>query len=146
MVVPLPLGVADPVQRLRLITGETVERKKLTRPPAGTLLRNGLVQRAFLHVMARQRWANTYVANVPGPPVQLYLAGAPLLEVFPLVPLIGNVTLGVGALSYAGQFNLTVVADEAACPDVEIFAAGVAAELRSLTASLPRSTAQATAG
>ncbi|HEX2498965.1 MAG TPA: wax ester/triacylglycerol synthase family O-acyltransferase [Actinomycetes bacterium] len=146
MVIPLPLGVADPVQRLRLITGETVERKKLTRPPAGTLLRNGLVQRAFLHVMARQRWANTYVANVPGPPVQLYLAGAPLLEVFPLVPLIGNVTLGVGALSYAGQFNLTVVADEAACPDVEIFAAGVAAELRSLTASLPRSTAQATAG
>jgi diacylglycerol O-acyltransferase / wax synthase len=99
MVVSLPVGMADPAERLRLIAGETAQRKKLTRPPAGTLLRNGLMQRAFLHVMARQRWANTYVANVPGPPVQLYLAGAPLLEVFPLVPLIGNVTLGVGALS-----------------------------------------------
>jgi hypothetical protein len=146
MVVSLPVGMADPAQRLRLIAAETVERKKLTRPPAGTLLRNGLMQRAFLHVMARRRWANTYVANVPGPPVQLYLAGAPLLEMFPLVPLVGNVTLGVGALSYAGQFNLTVVADEAACPDVQVFAAGLRTGLRSLTATLPDEAAEVMAG
>jgi diacylglycerol O-acyltransferase / wax synthase len=64
---------------------------------------------------------NVYVANVPGPPVPLYLDGAPLLEVFPVVPIMGNLTLGVGALSYAGQFNLTVVADRDACPDVQVF-------------------------
>jgi hypothetical protein len=49
-------------------------------------------------------------------------------------------------LSYAGQFNLTVVADQAACPDVEIFAAGLETGLRSFTASLPDETAEATAG
>jgi WS/DGAT/MGAT family acyltransferase len=135
MAVSLPIGLRDPVARLRLIAAETAERRKRSRPPAGTLLRNGIVQRAFLRLMARQRWANVYVANVPGPPEPLHLAGARLLEVFPIVPLIGNVTLGVGALSYAGQFTITAVADRDACPDVEVFAGGVRAALRSLTAA-----------
>jgi hypothetical protein len=85
--------------------------------------------------MARQRWANVYVANVPGPPTPLHLAGAPLPEVFPIVPLTGNIALGVGALSYAGQFNLTVVADGDAVPDVEVFAAGMRDALQTLAAS-----------
>jgi hypothetical protein len=85
--------------------------------------------------MARQRWANVYIANVPGPPTPLYLAGSPLREVFPIVPLTGNVALGVGALSYAGQFNVTVVADGDACPDIEVLAAGVRDALHTLAAS-----------
>src|SRR5918995_562382 len=135
MAVPLPVGVSDPGRRLRLIAAETAERKKRKRPPAGTLLRNGVAQRAFMRHMARQRWANVYIANVPGPPTPLYLAGSPLREVFPIVPLTGNVTLGVGALSYAGQFNITVVADGDACPDIEVFAAGVRDALHTLAAS-----------
>ena len=103
MIVPLPIGVSDPLRRLQLIAAETAERKKRSRPRAGTLLRNRVIQRVGLRLMARQRWANAYVANVPGPPMPLYLAGAPLLEVFPVVPLIGNVTLGVGALSTRGS-------------------------------------------
>jgi diacylglycerol O-acyltransferase / wax synthase len=135
MVVPLPVGVPDPTERVRLVAAETTTRKKRHRPAGGTLFRNGLVQRAFLRVLARQRWANAYVANVPGPRVPLYLAGAPLLELFPLVPLTGNLTLGVGALSYAGQFNLTAVADRDTCPDVRVFADGVRAALQSLARS-----------
>jgi diacylglycerol O-acyltransferase / wax synthase len=86
--------------------------------------------------MARQRLASAYVANVPGPPMPLYLAGAQLLELFPIVPLIGNITLGVGALSYAGQFNITVVADRDACPDVEVFADAVRDGLHALAVSV----------
>ncbi len=67
---------------------------------------------------------NVYIANVPGPPVPLYLAGAPLVEVFPVVPILGNVPLGIGALSYAGQFNITVVADRDGCPDAAVFVEG----------------------
>jgi diacylglycerol O-acyltransferase / wax synthase len=137
MVIPLPIGVLDPTRRLRLIAAETRQRKSKHRPPGGTLFRNSVIQRAFLRVLARQPWANAYVANVPGPPVPLYLAGAPLLEVFPMVPLTGNLTLGVGALSYAGQFNLTAVADRDTCPDVEVFAAGVRTALQELGASTP---------
>jgi diacylglycerol O-acyltransferase len=132
MIVPLPVGVTGPVRRLRLIAAETVERRRLSRLSGGAVLHAGVLQRVFLKVMARQRWANVYVANVPGPPVPLHLAGASLLELFPVVPLIGNVTIGVGALSYDGQLNLTVVADEDACPDIDVFVEGVRDTLCSL--------------
>jgi hypothetical protein len=79
---------------------------------------------------------NTYAANVPGPPVPLYFAGAPLLEVFPIVPIMGNVSLGVGALSYAGQFNITAVADRDLCPDLEVFVKGMSRSLDALAASM----------
>lgn len=65
--------------------------------------------------------------------MQLYLAGAQLLEVFPVVPISANITLGIAALTYAGQFNITVVADAKACPDVEVFAEGVRKSLRALS-------------
>jgi hypothetical protein len=75
------------------------------------------------------------VSNVAGPPVPLYLAGAPLLELFPMMPVMGNLTLVVAVLSYAGQFNLTVTADRDACPDVEVFAEGVRSSLDDLARS-----------
>ena len=136
MVVQLPIGEPDPVRRLRLIAAETGERKKKRRPPGSTLFRSPLIQRAFLRHMARQHFTNGYVANVPGPPVPLYLAGARLLEVFPVVPIMGNMTLGVGALSYAGQFNITAVADREACPDVAAFVEGARNSLDELAQSV----------
>jgi diacylglycerol O-acyltransferase / wax synthase len=141
MVVPLPVGEPDPVRRLRMIAAETAERKKKARPPGSTLFWCPAVQRAFLRRMTGQRFTNGYVADVPGPPVPLYLAGAPLLEVFPLVPIMGNMTLGVGALSYAGQFNITAVADQQACPDVAVFADGTRASLDTLARSVLAPTA-----
>jgi diacylglycerol O-acyltransferase / wax synthase len=133
---PLPIDEQDPVRRLRLIGAETAERRKKSRPAGGTLFRNGLVQRAFLRHAPRQRLVNVYVANVPGPPVPLYLAGAPLMEVFPHVPLMGNMTLGIGALSYAGHFNITAVADRETCPDVGVFAEGMRNSLDELAQSV----------
>jgi diacylglycerol O-acyltransferase / wax synthase len=136
MIVPLPIGEPDDVRRLRLIAAETRRRKRKHRPQGGTLFRNVPVQRAFLRLAPYQRLVNTYAANVPGPPVPLYFAGARLLEVFPVVPIWGNVSLGVGALSYAGQFNITAVADRAACPDLEVFAQGASRSLGALAASV----------
>jgi len=141
MVVRLPVGVADPVRRLRMIAAETAQRRKLRRAVGGALFRFAPLQRLFMRFMSRQRWANTYAANVPGPSTPLYFAGARLLELFPLVPLTGNVTVGIGALSYADQFNITVVTDEDACPDIGVFAQGLRDALRSLAESLPQQTA-----
>jgi diacylglycerol O-acyltransferase len=78
---------------------------------------------------------NLSVTNVPGPPVPLYLAGAQLLELFPVVPIIGNVTLDVGVLSYAGQLNFTAVADHDTYPDLDVFAEGVRDALDELARS-----------
>jgi diacylglycerol O-acyltransferase / wax synthase len=136
MAVPLPVGEPDDAHRLELIAADTAERKKKHRPHGGTLFRNVPIQRAFVRLAPYQHVMNTYAANVPGPPVRLYFAGAPLLEVFPIVPIIGNVSIGVGALSYAGQFNLTAVADRDTCPDLERFAEGARRSLEALADSI----------
>jgi diacylglycerol O-acyltransferase / wax synthase len=134
MVVPLPIGVSDPFRRLELIAAETIKRKARSRPSVGKVPHRGLAARVVLRLIDRQR-VNVESADLPGPPVPLYLAGARLLELFPLLPLIGKVSLGVGALSYAEEFNITAVADKDAYPDLEVFAAAVRDELRVLVAS-----------
>lgn len=132
MAVPLPIGIPDDGRRLQLIAAETAERRKKARPQGGMLFRNATIQRAFLGLMARQRFMNTYAANVPGPTSQLHFAGAPLLELFPIVPILGNVSVGIGALSYAGQLNVTAVADRDLVPDLEVFVEGVRRSLQAL--------------
>jgi diacylglycerol O-acyltransferase / wax synthase len=137
MVVPLPVGEPDPLRRLHLITAQTAERKKKARPPVTSgIFQFAAAQRALCRHLPRQRYMNVSLSNVPGPPIPLYLAGAPLLEVFPLVPIVGNVTLAVVVLSYAGQLNLTAVADQDSCPDVEVFASGVRNALDELAQSV----------
>jgi diacylglycerol O-acyltransferase / wax synthase len=64
--------------------------------------------------------------------VPLYFAGARLLEVLPLVQLIGTVSLAIGAMSYAGQFTIMAVADKDAYPDLDVFAAAMRDDLRAL--------------
>ena len=133
MMVPLPLGEADPLRRLTVIAAETAARKHNARPEAGSgIFRFVAGQRVWYRQFPRQRSVNLVVTNVPGPPVPLYLAGARLLEVFPVMPVMGNLTLVVGVLSYAGQLNITAVADRAGCPDVEVFARGVGTALDEL--------------
>jgi WS/DGAT/MGAT family acyltransferase len=136
MMVPLPVGEPDPVRRLKLIAAETAARKDKARPEAGSgIFRFVAGQRIWYRLFPRQRSVNLVVSNVPGPPIPLYLAGAPLLEVFPLLPPMGNLTLVAAALSYAGQLNLTAAADRDSCPDVEVFAHGVRAALDDLARS-----------
>ncbi|MGZ4119968.1 MAG: wax ester/triacylglycerol synthase family O-acyltransferase [Actinomycetota bacterium] len=138
MMVPLPIGVADSGRRLRLITAETARRKARSHPNLGILYHGGIFGRiigaAVVALLSRQR-VNVTSADLPGPSTPLYFAGARVLEVFPILPLVSNESLGVGALSYAGQFNIMAVADKDAYPDIEEFAAGVRAELRALEAT-----------
>jgi hypothetical protein len=83
----------------------------------------------------RQR-VNMTSASIPGPRRPLYLAGARVLEVFPVLPLIANEALGVGAVSYAGTFNVGITADSEAYPDIEVLRAGMRDELHALEASI----------
>jgi hypothetical protein len=73
-----------------------------------------------------------YVADVPGPRRRLRLAGAEVQELYPVVPLAGRTPIGVGALSYAGELGITVVADRDACPDIAVFTDGLGAALADL--------------
>ena len=81
--VPFPVGEPDPPAGF---AASPPRRRSgsATRPPRRQASRTIMLQRAFLRLMPTQRFMNAYVANVPGPPIPLFFAGAPILEVFPL--------------------------------------------------------------
>jgi diacylglycerol O-acyltransferase len=139
MIAPLPVGEPDPERRLEAIVRATSERKRRPRPQMGWDLGSAAVQGLMLRLMDRQRLVNLFVSNVPGPPVPLYMAGARILELFPVGVVQGNVTLGVGVLSYAGALDVTVVADADACPDADVFVRGMTRALEELGAVAPGS-------
>jgi diacylglycerol O-acyltransferase / wax synthase len=128
-IAPLPVGVADDTERLRIITQATAAGKR--RPDQGVAgivaLPAGL---ARLGVAWAKRSAashiNLYVTNVPGPASTLYFAGARLLQAVPLAPLVAGVRLSVTALSYDGQFAVSLLADDN-MPDMPVLAAGMCA-------------------
>lgn len=134
MAVPLAMRELDAGDELRRIAAETATRKMRARTSLGTLIRGRLARRLMLFAVMRQR-VNVATASIPGPTVPLYLTGARVLEVFPVLPLIANEPLGVGALSYAGAFNIGVVADRDAYPDLDVFVAGAREKLDALGAS-----------
>jgi WS/DGAT/MGAT family acyltransferase len=130
-VVAVPVSTPDPAGRLTTIASRTAAWRELT-----PLRPNGrLMQRWAVRVMARQRLINMVVSNMPGPPLPLTFDGAPVREVFQLSLLQGNCAIGVGALSYAGQLNVDVVADPDLVPDARAFAEGIAEALALLGAA-----------
>jgi WS/DGAT/MGAT family acyltransferase len=135
IIVPVPIGALDPGLRLATVAAETRTRKAAEHPSLGVVLRSRLVRRALLRVLERQP-VNVTSSDLVGPPVPVYLAGARVLELFPLLPLMANVSVGVGALSYAGRLAIAVIADRDAYPDVDVLGAGIAAELDALAASV----------
>jgi diacylglycerol O-acyltransferase / wax synthase len=128
LLVPVPVGEEDPIQRLEQIARATAERKRL--PPYQPAAR--FLQRWMIRTMNRQRRINLLMSNLPGPPQPLYFAGAKILEVFQLGVVQGNVAVQVGALSYAGQLNFDIVADANLVPDVTVFANGMTQDLERL--------------
>ena len=130
LLVPVPVGEEDPIRRLEQIARATADRKRL--PPYQPAAR--LLQRWMIRTMNRQRRINLLTSNLPGPAQPMYFAGAKILEVFQIGVVQGNVAVQVGALSYAGQLNLDIVADAYLVPDLTMFANGMTEDLERLGA------------
>jgi hypothetical protein len=82
--------------------------------------------------MARQRFFNVVVTNVPGPQLPLYLAGKRMIDTFPMVPLAKNQALGIALLSYDGRINFGLVGDWDLMWDIDDFAEDVRESLAEL--------------
>jgi diacylglycerol O-acyltransferase / wax synthase len=138
---PLPVGMLDPVERLRMISramegikesGQVVGAETLTRltgfaPPT-------IISQAA-RLQARQRLFNVVVTNVPGPQIPLYVLGHELEAIYPMVPLAKNTALGIAIMSYNGRLSFGLVADYDALPDVERLADELRASVEELIAS-----------
>ena len=62
--------------------------------------------------------ANLAVSNIPGPRVPLYLLGARQLDMYPVLPLIGNQALGIAVMSYDDSLCWGFNSDWDAMPDL----------------------------
>ena len=117
MMAPLPVWCQEPVARLDIVReqlkglksgGQAVGAQVLTdlsgfAPPT--------IMDQASRLMARQRFFNVVVTNVPGPQFPLYLLGRRIIDPFPMVPLAKNQALGIALLSYDGRINFGLVGD-----------------------------------
>jgi WS/DGAT/MGAT family acyltransferase len=137
----LPVGIGDPVDRLRTIAATTARLKASGEAATADQLFRAIdllppqIARTIASGLDRQPLVNLVVTNIPGPSFPLYALGGRMLEAFPVVPLGANMTLEVAVLSYDGALNLCVTADREACPDAGIFAAGIEHGFAALHAS-----------
>src|SRR5690554_1072441 len=82
------------------------------------------------------RKASAVVSNVPGTPETRYLAGCAITEQMFWVPQAGDIGLGVSIVSYAGQVQFGVVADEAILANPHEFLDDCLSELDQLPGGL----------
>jgi WS/DGAT/MGAT family acyltransferase len=139
--VALPLGESHPLRRFERIRAQTRERKRGQAADAvdGFLRFADWTSSAgltFLGVtlVSAIRPYNLIVTNVHGPQFPLYLLGARLRELHPLLPLFERQGLAIAAMSYLGRISFGVSADWNAVPEIETFPdllAGALDELRS---------------
>jgi WS/DGAT/MGAT family acyltransferase len=133
---PLPVGVADPVERLRAVHAE-MEALKSSKQPLGAEAIWGLNDwfRDFAPpllllptaaVNFSTRLFNLLVTNFPGPQIPFYILGRELEGVFPIGFLARRHALAIAIISYNGQVNFGLLADRASMPELE----GISAYLR----------------
>ncbi len=141
MYAPLPVGIADPVERMRVVhaamaglkeSGQAVGAETLTRL-AGVAAPTLLDQAARLQ--ARQRFFNLTVTNVPGPQMPLYVLGRRLRAFYPQVPLVLNTALGIAIMSYDGGLYFGLLGDFDAMDDLEALAGDLAAAIDELASA-----------
>jgi len=151
MLVSLATGVADPVARLRHIRDGMRVAKDQNRvvgpeifaswaeaafPAVATRLSRLVTNlRLFDHVAPP---FNVIVSNVPGPEFPLYLAGARLVSMHPLGPIMEGVGLNVTVFSYLDTVHVGVQACWDLVPDVAVLASGMEAALAELVAEADR--------
>ena len=140
MVAPLPLGERDPGAAPAPVVETMQVAKQLEAAPRRRGPRGGQRPRVQRPVRAgrptRRAHAlpyNMVVTNVPGPQFPVYMLGAPLREVYPLVPLFSNQGLGIALFSYDGGLFWGFNADWDAVPDLHDVVGDVEAECATLS-------------
>ncbi|QSP96420.1 DUF1298 domain-containing protein [Marinobacter salinisoli] len=131
--VPLPVDGESALERLFRIKHETRRLKKSWQPGIawGLAASASLIPEPWRGPVAEvfYRKASAVVSNVPGTPEPRYIAGCRITEQMFWVPQAGSIGLGVSIISYAGQVQFGVVADEAVLSDPEAFLEDCLSEL-----------------
>ncbi len=145
MLVSLATTVDDPVARFRRIVEESRTAKEHSRlvdpgvfagwaeslvPSVATRLTRLITNlRVFDHVPPL---FNLIVSNVPGPDFPLYLAGARMVAMYPIGPIIEGVGLNVTVFSYLEHLFVGVQGCRVLVPDIDNLAGAMEESLAEL--------------
>jgi diacylglycerol O-acyltransferase / wax synthase len=145
----LPTQVATALERLEAVHDEMrVAKEQFGATPAGLL---SDASQFATPVLANQAWRvaarlrllerlnpwNLFISNVPGPSMQLYYAGAPLLAYYPVSALPEGQGLNITVLSYRDQLHFGLVADRYLVPDLDNLVVHLHDEVKALSAEVP---------
>jgi WS/DGAT/MGAT family acyltransferase len=145
---PLPVGVADPIERLGLIS-HAMDDLKASKQPLGAEAIWGLNDwfRDFAPpvllgptaaINFSTRLFNLLVTNFPGPQVPFYALGRELVAIHPVGFLARRHGLAIAILSYNGRVSFGLLADPDSVPGVERLAAHLEAAVAELSAAASR--------
>ncbi len=132
---PLPVYIADPLNRLRFVSG-AMEGLKESKQALGAEVISGAQNFAPPTILAQAsrlnfstRLFNLIDTNVPGPQFPLYVLGREMLQAIPVAFLPENHALAIAIMSYNGQMNFGLLGDFDALPDIAAVGESIAEEL-----------------
>jgi WS/DGAT/MGAT family acyltransferase len=139
----LPVGVADPVDRLHAVTRQLKGLKKggmalgVEALIGSTEFAPAMLVALGSRVAARvpQRQISTVTTNVPGPQAPLFMVGRQLVEMIPYIPLAIDLRITIGIFSYCGALTLGVTADYDEVPDIDVLCSGLESAFAELVAA-----------
>jgi diacylglycerol O-acyltransferase / wax synthase len=124
----LPVGESSPVVRLHQVSYALKAHSETGRAVAADRIAGvaGFAPTTFHALGSRvaaeeAQGVNLVITNVPGPQFPMYLAGAEMVETYPVPPLQPGFGVAVGVTSYDGGVYYGITADRDALPDIDVF-------------------------
>jgi diacylglycerol O-acyltransferase / wax synthase len=127
MLTSLATDFDDPVERLDVIHASTVVAKEQQNAIGADTLQQwaefaapaifGRAARLYSNTRSADRHRpifNVTISNVPGPPFPLFVAGARVLDTYPMGPIFDGGGLNITLMSYLDRIDFGLVA----CPDL----------------------------
>jgi WS/DGAT/MGAT family acyltransferase len=140
MLTEIAAGVTNPLARLESVRCETERAKSQQQANAFDSLL-GLTESApslFAALAGRGNlppgMINLVCTNVPGPQIPLYSCGVRALASIGMLPLMGDLGIGVAVGTYDQDFAFSVTCDPAIVPDVDFMRDLIAGEFRTIRA------------
>ena len=122
---PLPVGMPDPVERLRIVRHalDDLKQSKQALGARAIAALQDFTPPALLAQTSRltlsSRLFNLVAANVPGPQFPLYLLGREVVQIGPVGFLVEDCALMATLVSYNGMLEFGLIADADAVPDLD---------------------------
>lgn len=125
--VDLPVGEASPVVRLHQVSYALKAHSETGRAVAADRIAGvaGFAPTTFHALGSRvaaeeSQGVNLVITNVPGPQFPMFMAGAEMLETYPVPPLQPGFGVAIGVTSYDGGVYYGITADRDALPDIDV--------------------------